>query len=70
MCPTADDLWLKAIGLKNGFRAVKVDKNSKEWFTLKNTQDVALMHINTEGKMLNDVAINNLVNYYNLSVVE
>lgn len=70
LCPSADDLWLKAIGIKNGYKAVKVDKNSKEWFTLKKTQGVALMHINTEGKALNDVAINNLIHYYKLSVIE
>lgn len=70
LCPTADDLWLKVIGLRKGVKAVKVNPNSKEWFTIKKTQDVALMHINTEEKALNDVAINNLLNYYNLSVVE
>lgn len=68
LCPSADDLWLKAIGVKNGYKAVKVEENSKEWFTLKKTQDVALMHINTEGKVLNDVAINNLIDYYDLSI--
>ena len=63
MCPTADDLWLKAIGLKNGYEAVKVYPNSKEWFTIKSSQRESLMQSNV-GKNLNDVSMKNLEAYF------
>ena len=67
MCPTADDLWLKAIGLKNGFKAVKVTPNSKEWFTIVSSQKQALMKTNVDHNM-NDVSIENLQKYYKLEL--
>ena len=67
LCPTADDLWLKAIGLKNGFRAVKVDPNSKEWFTIISSQKQALMKTNV-GQNMNDISIENLEKYYQLKL--
>ena len=63
MCPTADDLWLKAIGLKNGYEAVKVYPNSKEWFTIKSSQRESVMQSNV-GKNLNDVSMKNLEAYF------
>ena len=67
LCPKADDLWLKAIGLKNGFRAVKVDPNSKEWFTIISSQKQALMKTNV-GQNMNDISIENLEKYYQLKL--
>lgn len=67
LCPTADDLWLKAIGLKNGFRAVKVDPNSKEWFTIISSQKQALMKTNV-GQNMNDISIENLEKYCQLKL--
>lgn len=65
LCPTTDDLWLKAIGIKNEFKAVKVDLNSKEWFTIISSQKQALMNTNV-GKNINDISISNLQKYYKI----
>lgn len=67
LCPTADDLWLKAIGLKKHCNVIKVNTNSKEWFTLKNSQNNTLMKENV-GQNLNDVAMKKLVEFYQLDV--
>lgn len=67
MCPTADDLWLKAIGLKNGYETVKVYPNSKEWFTIKSSQRESLMQSNV-GKNLNDISMKNLEAYFEFKV--
>lgn len=69
LCPTADDLWLKAIGLKNGFRAVKVYPNSKEWFTIVSSQKQALMK-NNVGQNVNDVSISNLQKFYKIKLYQ
>ena len=65
LAPTADDLWLKAIELKNGYDVIKVDSTSYEWFETKNSQNTALRRIN-KGKNMNDEAMKNLYSYYNL----
>lgn len=67
LCPTADDLWLKAIGLHNGYEAVKVYPNSKEWFTIKSSQKESLMKTNV-GENKNDVSIRNLETYFDLKL--
>lgn len=67
LCPTADDLWLKVIGLKKGYLTVKVDRYSKEWFTIKSSQKEALMNANiSENK--NDIAMHNLLDYYGVDL--
>lgn len=43
LCPTADDLWLKALGLMNDYNVVKVNPNSTEWFTIIGSQRTSLM---------------------------
>lgn len=63
LCPTADDLWLKVLGIKNGYKAVKVDMNSKEWFTIVSSQKKTLMKANV-GMNLNDSSMKNLQEYY------
>ncbi len=68
LAPTADDLWLKAFGLKNGYDVVKVNEFSKIWFDTKNSQKTALKNINTKESKMNDIALNNLFKDYNLSV--
>ena len=67
LCPTADDLWLKAIGLKNGYDAVKVIPDSKEWFTILTTQTNSLMSSNV-GEKMNDVSMKNLIEYYKIEL--
>lgn len=68
VCPTADDLWLKSIGLKKGIPAVKVDPYSKEWFTIRDSQKDSLTSVNTRGENLNDTAMKNLVRYYKIDL--
>ena len=67
LCPTADDLWLKALGIVNGYKAVKVYPNSKEWFTIVSSQKQALMKTNV-GNSMNDISIFNLQRYYKIKI--
>ncbi len=66
ICPTTDDLWLKCVGIKNGYSVVKVDKNSKEWFTIKNTQSEALLKSNVLRNQ-NDESIKKLLDHFGLT---
>lgn len=66
LCPTTDDLWLKAIGLANGYRAVKVDSNSKEWFTIADSQKQKLTSENVDTGE-NDRSMKRLMEFYKLS---
>lgn len=70
ICPTADDLWLKAITLINGYKVVKVNKNSKEWFTIRQTQNTKLTTENVEKDNKNDIAMAKLIRYYNMKFEE
>jgi hypothetical protein len=67
LCPTADDLWLKIISLIKEKKAVKVKKNTKEWFTIKHSQDVSLMNINV-GNNINDVAFKKLIDNFKINL--
>lgn len=67
LCPTADDLWLKAMGMRKKIRVVKVDADTKEWFTILNTQRESLSSVNNRGERLNNSAMKNLVEYYDLN---
>lgn len=67
LCPTADDLWLKVLGIINGYKAVKVYSNSKEWFTIASSQAQTLMRTNV-GDNMNDISICNLQNYYKIKL--
>ena len=66
LCPTCDDLWLKAIGIVNGYQVAKVNLNSIEWFTIKSSQETSLMSSNTMNCCSNDEAWGNLNNHFNL----
>lgn len=68
ICPTADDLWLKSIGLQKMIPVVKVFPNTKEWFTINKSQREALFSINTKGQNLNDKAMKSLIDYYGIDV--
>ncbi len=67
ICPTTDDLWLKVVGLTKGYKAVKVDENSKEWYTLKSSQKDSLMKSNV-GESINDTSLKNLFKYYDFDI--
>lgn len=66
LAPTTDDIWLKVLAMKNEVSAVKVNLNSKEWFTVKGSQKTSLKSINVDQTNANDVALKNLMEYYNL----
>lgn len=67
LCPSADDLWLKALELIKDVEVVKVNVNSKEWFTIINSQRTKLMNTNI-GDNKNDFAFNNLIDFYKISL--
>ncbi|MHB8131571.1 MAG: glycosyltransferase family A protein [Mobilitalea sp.] len=66
LCPTADDLWLKTLSLLKNIEVVKVDQYSKEWFTICDSQKESLMNINVTCDE-NDIAFQNLIQYYGLT---
>jgi hypothetical protein len=45
-CPKADDIWLHAVALRNGFRVRQVHKKKSYPRTIPFTQDSALFHAN------------------------
>ena len=69
LCPTTDDLWLKAISLIKKKKVVKVKKYTKEWFTIMNSQEVSLMNLNVNGN-LNDIAFSKLIDFFNIKFGE
>ena len=69
ICPTADDLWLKVIGFKKKIKVVKVAEDSKEWFTIRNSQEERLTDYNV-GQNKNDDEFKELVNYYKINANE
>ena len=58
---------LIALGIVNGYKAVKVYPNSKEWFTIVSSQKQALMKTNV-GSSMNDISIFNLQRYYKIKI--
>lgn len=68
LAPTTDDLWLKILAVKKGVETVKVFSNSKEWFTVKSTQQTSLKLLNVEASNGNDTAFEKLMKYYNIDV--
>ena len=64
LAPTADDLWLKIIAMKNGYDVVKVSGYSYYWFETKDSQKTSLKSVNIHGENLNDTAMKNLQRYY------
>ena len=66
LSPTSDDLWLKVIGLLKNKKAIKVNENSIEWFTVKSSQKISLKNVNASNGNNNDIAFNNLINYYSI----
>jgi hypothetical protein len=65
ICPTADDVWLKAMSLLNNVRCQKVRPFDPEWRCVRGTQHKALRLQNVEyGK--NDLQIRAVFEHYNL----
>lgn len=67
LCPTSDDLWLKAMEIIHGFAVVKVEPNSREWFTIKGSQHTKLFQHNAGADAANDTAWRNLDRQFSLS---
>jgi hypothetical protein len=68
LSPFADDIWLKAMSLKNDTKCIKV-KDVRSWgdrhLTIKNGQDIALSLINN-GEDRNDKQLEAVFSKYNL----
>jgi hypothetical protein len=45
-CPTADDLWLHATALRNGFLARQLSSRAREFNTMPSTQSIGLQNQN------------------------
>lgn len=70
LAPTTDDIWLKVIGIIKSISVVKVNTNSKEWFTVYGSQKSSLRSINVDESNANDLALIKLAEYYNLDLFE
>lgn len=63
ICPTADDLWLKAMATLNGVKAVKNNPSSITYANLLSANTSSLNKINVDQNM-NDIQISNILNRY------
>jgi hypothetical protein len=63
LCINADDLWLKAMALKNHKKAVRVDMPAKVYFSILKTQRSGLYFSNAVSGQ-NSVAWANIMNKY------
>lgn len=71
ICPTADDVWFKAMALKKGTKACSVfshDEYGEEYVLNPDVQDVGLSCINNGEENMNDVQIKAVFNKYKLSI--
>jgi SAM-dependent methyltransferase len=69
LAPNADDIWFKAMTLKNNRKSKILSQNNKEFaniFTIEGTQENSLYHTNI-FKGLNDKYIKNIFKLYNLN---
>lgn len=69
ICKNADDVWFKAMALKNGTMARKVKTHNATgdvYVSDPYVDDMALMNINVKGKALNDKQFDNVFRKYNL----
>lgn len=68
LAPKADDIWFKAMSLKNGVKCKKVKLNEefyKKFIQIKSGQDIAL-YLENLVQNENDKQLRNIFNYYNL----
>ena len=69
ICPYADDVWFKAMALKAGMKARRVDTISSsgcEYLENPSVQDMGLFNINVGSQNRNDEQIRAVFNKYNL----
>ena len=65
ICPTADDIWLKAMSLLNGVRCQKVRPFSTEWPLISGSQQKRLSVQNVENRR-NDTQLRAVFEHYGL----
>lgn len=65
ICPTSDDVWLKAMSLLRGVACKKVSPSLQEFIKIRGTQERALGKINMLGKR-NDEQIKEVFEYYKI----
>lgn len=68
LCPTADDVWLKAMSLLGGVKCRKVAPFSRDWPVVGGTQFKNLAANNVERNQ-NDVQLRAVFEYYDLSSI-
>ena len=69
ICKYADDVWFKAMAIKNGTLSKKVYNKTYEggsFISNESVQDIALWRINVEGESLNDKQIKAVFSKYDL----
>ena len=69
LCPTQDDVWLKAMAVRQGTLAKKVAPDSREFETIRGTQKQALSYINTGEGGRNDAQVRAVFERYGINVV-
>ena len=62
ICRSNDDVWLKAMSLRNGTACVKVAPQSRDFYTIRGTQDAALWRTNSESA--NDIQLQAVFDRY------
>ena len=68
LCPTADDVWLKAMSLINNYSCKKISRQKTNFTQIKGTQAKALWKENTTaGANKNDHQIKAVFDYFNLN---
>jgi hypothetical protein len=68
LCPTADDVWLKAMSLLNNYSCKKISRHKTSFTQIKGTQTKALWKENTAaGAAKNDDQIKVVFDYFNLN---
>lgn len=68
LAPRADDIWFKAMTLKNGIKCKKIRLAKdfhKKFINLEDGQDIALCKVNV-GENQNDIQLKAVFDYYNL----
>jgi hypothetical protein len=69
ICPTADDVWLKAMSLLNGVACKKVASRSMRIYNIRGVQEKNLWSINTDRNdtvTRNDQQIQAVFTHYDL----
>ncbi len=67
LCPTQDDIWLKAMAVRQGTLAKKIAPNSRDFQTIRGTQKQALSYINTGEGGQNDAQLKAVFDRYGIN---